>query len=96
MHWHVAEAKQKFSEVLRATSEEPQLIFNRDRLVAAVVDARTFHAFQAWYEQQGKATLAEAFAELRCLCAEEDYTLTVPPRRDRDNAFVEVIANVSV
>ena len=96
MHWHVAEAKQKFSEVLRATSEEPQLIFNRDRLVAAVVDARTFRAFQAWYEQQGKATLAGAFAELRRLCAEEGYTLTVPPRQDRDNAFVEVIANVSV
>ena len=96
MRWHVAEAKQKFSEVVRATAEEPQLIFNRNRLVAAVVDAKTFQAFQAWYDQQSRSTLAETFAELRRLCAEEAYTLTLPPRQDRANAFVEAMDDVSV
>jgi prevent-host-death family protein len=96
MHWQVAEAKQKFSEVLRATATEPQLIFNRGRLVAAVVDAQTYEAFQAWCEQQHRPTLAEAFASLRQLCSEEAYTLTVPTRQDRQNTFVKDLDDASL
>jgi prevent-host-death family protein len=95
MHWQVAEAKQKFSEVLRATTTEPQLIFNRGRLVAAVVDAQTYEAFRAWCEQQ-RPTLAEAFISLRQLCAEEAYTLDVPTRQDRRNTFVKDLDDVSL
>ncbi len=94
MHWHVAEAKQKFSEVLRATATEPQLIFKRDRLVAAMIDARTYEAFQAWYEQQHRATMAKAFVELRQLCTEEGYTLSAPTRQDRTNTFAEALNDV--
>ena len=96
MQWRVAEAKQKFSEVLRATAEEPQLIYNRDRMVAAVVDAEMFQAFQRWRETQNQSTLADAFAELRHLCTEEGYTLDVPLRQDRANAFTEVLDDVSL
>ena len=96
MQWGIAEAKQKFSEVLRATADEPQLIYNRDRMVAAVVDAKMFQAFQRWYETQNQSTLADAFAELRHLCAEESYTLEVPLRHDRTNAFTEVLDDVSL
>ena len=95
MHWQVAEAKQKFSEVLRAAME-PQLIFNRGRLVAAVVDAQIYEVFQAWYEQQHRPTLAEAFTSLRQLCSEEGYTLNVPTRQDRQNAFVKALDDVSL
>jgi antitoxin (DNA-binding transcriptional repressor) of toxin-antitoxin stability system len=35
--WKVGEAKQQFSEVLRRSEAEPQLIYRRHRLVAAVV-----------------------------------------------------------
>ncbi len=95
MPWKVAEAKQKFSEVLRAAMQSPQLVFNRDRLVAVVIDAETFQAFQTWREQQETVTLAEAFAELRDLCTAEDYTFVAPPRRDRRNAFAEALDEVS-
>ncbi len=94
MHWHVAEAKQKFSEVLRATATEPQLIFNRNRLVAAMIDAQTYEAFQAWCQQQQRATLAETFATLRQLCTEENYTLKAQKRRNRTNAFAEALDDV--
>ena len=96
MQWRVAEAKQKFSEVLRATADEPQLIYNRDRMVAAIVDAKMFQAFQRWCEAQNQSTLADAFAELRHLCAEEGYTLDTPLRQDRANAFTEILDNVSL
>ena len=95
MPWRVAEAKQKFSEVLRAAAKAPQPIFNRGRLVAVVVNAETFQAFQTWYEQQSKTTLADAFATLRCLCAAEGYTFATSPRADRDNAFAETLRDVS-
>jgi prevent-host-death family protein len=96
MLWKIAEAKQRFSEVLRAAREAPQQVFNRDRLVAVVIDAETFEAFQSWREQQETVTLAEAFAELRDLCAAEDYPIVAPPRHDRDNPFAEALDDVSM
>lgn len=89
MRWRVAEAKQNFAEVLRAAANEPQLIFNRDRLVALVVDPDSFQAFAAWRDRENRASLADTFAELRRICTEEQYVLEVPVRSDRQNAFVE-------
>ena len=39
MRWKIGQAKQRFSEMVRHAATEPQLICNRDRVVAAVVDA---------------------------------------------------------
>ncbi len=50
MHWNIAEAKQNLSDVVRHAASEPQLICNRGREVAVLVDADTFRAFQAWRE----------------------------------------------
>jgi len=89
MNWKVAEAKQRFSEVVRAAEEEPQLIFNRDRLVAAVVEPDAFQEFLAWRRETERRSVADAFAEGRRICAEEGYTLEVPPREDRPNPFTD-------
>jgi antitoxin (DNA-binding transcriptional repressor) of toxin-antitoxin stability system len=89
VQWNIAEAKQKFSAVLRASAAEPQQILNRGQVVAAVIDAKTFAAFEAWRQQQHTASLADVFAELRKLCEEENYTLTTPIRQDRKNTFTE-------
>ncbi len=44
MHWQVAEAKQRFSEVLRAVrTGEPQTITHHGREVAVVVDIDQWH-----------------------------------------------------
>lgn len=42
MDWRIAQAKQKFSELIGAVRQEPQLIYNRDQLVAAVIEAKMF------------------------------------------------------
>lgn len=96
MQWSVAEAKQKFSAVLRAAAAEPQQILNRGQVVAAVIDAKTFEAFQAWRQQQDTSSLADVFAELRKLCEEEHYTLATPIRRDRKNTFIEAFDDDTV
>lgn len=89
MRWRVAEAKSRFSELLRAAGDEPQLIMNRDKVVAAVVAASTFEAYESWSAREHRGTLAAAFDELREICADEDYVLDPGVREDRRNAFVD-------
>jgi len=91
MPWNIAQAKQRFSEIVRQAAEGPQLIYNRKRLVAAVIDAEDYRAYREWSDRASRRTLADEFAELRRIMQEEDYELTVPPRSTRPNAFVEAL-----
>jgi prevent-host-death family protein len=86
--WGIAEAKQRFSEVVRAAEEEPQMIYNRNRRVAAVIGGEALDCFLDWRARQGR-TLAAAFDELRELATGEGFELEVPPRADRLNPFAE-------
>ncbi len=96
MQWSIADAKQKFSAVLRAAATKPQQILNRGQVIAAVIDAKTFESFQAWRQQQNVSSLADIFTELRELCKEENYVLTTPVRQNRKNAFTEVVDDSAV
>lgn len=89
MNWKIEEAQQKFPEVIDAAVAGPQLIYNQEKLVAAVVEIEIFQEFLAWQQQQRQTSLADAFAQLRQLCAEENYTLEIPDREDRFNPFVD-------
>lgn len=96
MSWNIAQAKQQFSEVVRLTAEEPQMIYNRDRCVAAVIDAESFKAFDAWRKRSACKTLGDEFAELRQIAAEESYELPTLPRSavGRPNAFVTMLEEI--
>ena len=86
--WNVGEAKQQFSEVLRRSESEPQLIYRRNQLIAAVVavdetKARTLPK---------NKTLADRLAEVREIFRQENYRLPATNRRTmRENAFVKVL-----
>jgi len=96
MDWKIAEAKQKFSELVKAAENEPQCIYNRDKLVAAMIPAEILKEFLGWRHQQKKdRTLAEAFGELRRIAEEEDYTLEIPPRQERPNPFPDALDELS-
>jgi antitoxin (DNA-binding transcriptional repressor) of toxin-antitoxin stability system len=95
MNWNIAEAKQKFSEVVRAAEGEPQWIYNRDKLVAAVVPPETLQEFLEWKTCRQRPTMAEALAKLRRICEEESYSLEVPPRRNRPNPFADALDDSS-
>lgn len=86
--WNIADAKRHFSELIRSAASEPQLIYNRDRLVAAVVNPTTLEEFQRW-QAAHRLSVAERFAEYRALAAEEGYELEIPERRDRANPFAD-------
>lgn len=89
MNWKIAEAKQRFSEVVKAAEEEPQLIFNRDRLVAAVVEPDAFQEFLNWRQETERRSIADAFDEARRIFTEEGYELEIPSSEDRPNPFVD-------
>ncbi len=78
MDWKLNEAQQKLPEVIDAMANEPQLIFDRDKLVAVLVEPKLFQEFLAWHQQQKTSSLANAFTELRQICAEENYILEIP------------------
>jgi prevent-host-death family protein len=43
MHWQVQEAKQRFSEVLRAAEEEPQIVTRHGHEIAVIIDIAEYH-----------------------------------------------------
>ncbi len=91
MTWKIAQAKQNLSRLIRAATSEPQQIYNRDRLVAAVISGETLARFEAWQQEQAShRPLSEAFAELRALCIEQDYEFPEVPRADRPNSFADI------
>lgn len=96
MRWKVGEAKQGFSRVVREASREPQLILNRDQLVAAVVDPVTFAEFEACRAAKEQRTFARRFEDLRQLCLDEGYVFEVPDRQDRSNPLAETEEDVPV
>ena len=86
MNWKIGQAKQRFSEVVREAAGEPQRIYRRNELVAAVVDAETLEEFLDWRERRSRRTLADAFDELRRVRGDEAH-FEAPGRRDRPNPF---------
>jgi antitoxin (DNA-binding transcriptional repressor) of toxin-antitoxin stability system len=89
--WNVGEAKQQFSEVLRRSESEPQLIYRRNRLIAAVVavDETTVPAVTR------RPSLGERFQEARELFRTENYRLPEVPRRSRRDDFVRTLDAVA-
>ena len=87
MKWTVAEARRRFSELIRSAASEPQPIYNRQRLVGVVVDVETFEAFLRWREDQAGRSVADALEELRAICQAEGYRLEPPGRSNRDDPF---------
>ena len=96
MKWRITEAKRHFSQLVKEAEETPQIILNRERVVAAVVDPETFRAFETWRSQLEQKTIADAFEDLRRICAEESYTLEPAVRADRPNVFVDALADSPV
>ena len=95
MRWKIGQAKQRFSEVVRRAAVEPQLILNRNRVVAAVIDAEAAARLQAIREREGRRSIAEAFEGFRALARRERYALKTPRRRNRREALAHVLDDLS-
>ncbi|MEH1779667.1 MAG: prevent-host-death protein [Nostoc sp.] len=88
MKWTLDEAQKQLPSIINATSQEPQLIYTEEELVAAILDPELFQEFLNWRQKATKTSLAQVFKELQQLCTEEDYSLEIPLRSDRNNPFI--------
>ena len=89
--WKVGAAKQRFSEVLRRSEEAPQLIYRRDRLIAAVISVDDLEEVPG----VNRASIAERFAVVREMIQGEGYRLPSSSRKMRSNEFVSTIDDVA-
>lgn len=89
--WNVGDAKQQFSEVLRRSATEPQLIYRRDQLIAAVVAVDETNVASV----VRRPTIADRFEEGREIFRQENYQLPQVRRRTRPNSFVRVLNEVA-
>lgn len=95
MKWTVADARKSFSELLKKSGKEPQMIYRRHEHVAVVVDPDMFRDFLDWLKQRDSRTVGEAFAQLRAVCEQEDYELLAPDRSSRPDSFSKVLDELS-
>lgn len=98
MSWSIARAKQHLSEVIRLAAEEPQPLYNRGRLVGALIDADSYREFERWRSEAARATVSQEFEALRAelgheapAAAGEEGLSSLPGRVDRPNAFARML-----
>jgi predicted nucleic acid-binding Zn-ribbon protein len=89
MKWTLEEAQKQLASVINATSQEPQLIYTEEELVAAILDPELFKEFLNWRQKTAQTSLVQVFKELQQLCTEENYSLEIPLRSDRHNPLIE-------
>jgi hypothetical protein len=80
IRWTIASARQNLPTLMTLAAREPQDIYRRDELVARVVSPDQAPPAQP--------TAAELIADLQRACADENYTLEIPPRSSRPHPFV--------
>ena len=83
--WKVGEAKQRFSEVLRRSADQPQRIYRRETLVGAVIGAELFEELARCLRERQRQSLGDRIDEVREICAQEGYALDVGTRLDRES-----------
>ena len=83
MKWKIADAKINFSELIRKAENEPQLIYNRDRMVAVVLSKEEYEEFERIKKNKSEHNIAAALNEFSSICSEESYVFETPSRQNR-------------
>ena len=81
--WTIARARQQLSTLIESAAREPQAVYRRSKLVAAVVSPGVYQRTARDREAAAQPKLSDALAELRTICQQEAYRLPLSRRRDR-------------
>lgn len=87
MKWKIADAKTGFSSLIKKAGNEPQFIYNRDKMVAVVVSSKEYDEYKAIKESYSRRNIASVISEFSSLCSDESYTFEVPQRSNRKVFF---------
>lgn len=81
--WKISEAKARLSEVVSHCVEEPQVLYNRKKPVAALIDMEEYEAFLEYKKSHKKPTMRELLDELHEINQVEPEMDELPPRTSR-------------
>jgi prevent-host-death family protein len=87
--WKISEAKARLSEVVSNCVEEPQVLYNRQKPVAALIDIEEYEAFLAYKQSTKKKTIAEMLDELDEIKKLEPGDFELPPRTSRPIPYLD-------
>ena len=74
-----------------ARRDRAQLICNRERVVAAVIDADSADKLRGILEREGHRSIAASFEEFRALAKHGRYVLKTRRRQNRRNRFADAL-----
>ncbi|WP_334958907.1 prevent-host-death protein [Nostoc sp.] len=63
--WTLYEAQKQLPLIINVTSQEPQLFYTEEELVAAILDPELFQEFLNGRQKATKTSLAQVFKELQ-------------------------------
>ncbi len=83
--WKISEAKAKLTALLTSCIKEPQIICNREKPVAVVINIKLFEELMQIKKKERKPSMAELLEELRSIREIETVEIEIPERKDRAN-----------
>ena len=87
--WKISEAKARLSEVVSSCVDEPQVLYNRKKPVAALIDMDEYEAFLEYKQSKKKKTIAEWLDELDEIKKQEPGDFELPPRTSRPIPYLD-------
>ena len=86
--WTITDAQDRFTDILRASSQEPQFVYDQNNPVGVVLDFSFYTRLMNRRVHQPRPTIAELLDELSEIQKSEAVELEVPTRQDRPNVMV--------
>ncbi len=83
--WKISEAKAKLTALLTSCIKEPQIICNREKPVAAVINVKLFEELMQIKKEKKRPSIAELLDELRSIREIETAEIVISDRKDRSN-----------
>jgi len=83
--WKISEAKAKLTALLTSCIKEPQIICNREKPVAVVINVKLFEELMQIKKKERKPSMAELLEELKSIREIEIVEIEIPERKDRVN-----------
>jgi prevent-host-death family protein len=87
--WKISEAKARLSEVVSHSVEEPQVLYNRKKPVAALIDMEEYERFLEYKKSKKKKSIAEWLDELDEIKKQEPGDFELPSRTSRPIPYLD-------
>lgn len=87
--WILADAKDRFVEILHACVQEPQIVYEQSKPLGVVLGMDFFTNLMSPPAPQIRLSIAELLRELREIQKTETAEIEIPIRQDRPNAMLE-------